>query len=160
MENNKLTQKMKRHAVIIAIHANHSNLENLHIFESCPIVCSQSSSRVRSIWWQCGKCCAKNIKHVQTQNITVCTASPGHYWWRPFKVHKGHIERSSGFWVHNPSHCPRRHPVQVIRDAQRSVYVCTHSRTAIHLGTMTSKQVKTFWNLGYALVLFWRKKFW
>ncbi|XP_014473452.1 PREDICTED: uncharacterized protein LOC106743775 [Dinoponera quadriceps] len=27
MEDNKLTQKMKRHAVIVAIHANHSDLE-------------------------------------------------------------------------------------------------------------------------------------
>ena len=27
MEDNKLTQEMKRHAVIVAIHANHSDLE-------------------------------------------------------------------------------------------------------------------------------------
>ena len=33
MEDNKLTQEMKRHAVIVAIHANHSDLEISEFFK-------------------------------------------------------------------------------------------------------------------------------
>ena len=78
---------------------------------------------------------AENINLVRTQieHHSLCRY-PGYYWWRPFKVYKGHIEISSSFWVHNRLHCPRIHPVQVLRDVQRSVYICTNSRTAIHLG--------------------------
>ena len=32
MEENKLTQEMERYAVIVAIHARHSDLEILHFF--------------------------------------------------------------------------------------------------------------------------------
>ena len=32
MEDNKLTQEMKRHAVIVAVHAKHSNLEISQFF--------------------------------------------------------------------------------------------------------------------------------
>ena len=60
------------------------------------------------------------------------------------KVHKGQIERSQRFWVHDSSNCPWRHPVQVLRYALRSVYVCTNSRIAIHPGKTTFKQGKTF----------------
>ena len=41
--------------------------------------------------------------------------------------------------MHNPSPCSRRHPVQVLHDAQKSVYVDTNSRTAIHPQRLLNK---------------------
>ena len=55
----------------------------------------------------------------------------------PFKVH---IERSSSFRVHNPSHCPRRHSVQVLYNAQTSIYVLTNS-TSSHKAMKTQDKM-------------------
>ena len=52
---------MKRHAVIVAIHANHSDLEISEFLKFARLFVHKVS-RVRSIWWPCRKCCQKTHK--------------------------------------------------------------------------------------------------
>ena len=76
MEDNKLTQEMKRRAVIVAIDAKHSDLEISQFFNVAQSFVHKvrreleaSDGNVESV--------AERRKHKHRSDT--CTASPGHY---------------------------------------------------------------------------------
>ena len=79
MEGNKLTHEMKRHAVIVAIHANHSDLEISEFLNLARLFVHKvrrelevSNGKVFKVLPS-----AKHIKHVQTQleHYSLCSKS-------------------------------------------------------------------------------------
>jgi len=87
MEDNKLTQEMKRHAVIVAIHANHSDLEISRFLKVARSFVNKFVQKVQGI-----------IDEDPSKSIRAIL--------KDLQVSK-----------HNSSHYSRRHPVQVLRDA-------------------------------------------
>ena len=108
MEDNKLTQEMKSHAVIVAIHAKHIDLGISRFFNVARSFIHKvrrgleaSDGKVESV----SKYININLVQTQLEHQSLCNKS------RPLLIkslqsHKGNIGRSSSFCVHNPSHCP------------------------------------------------------
>ena len=158
MEDNKLIQEMKRHAVTVAIHANHSDLE---IFQFLKV----ARSFGHKVRWELEASVDDNVESVVERKKHEA---------RSDRIRASHfVQQVQGIIDEDPSKSIRAisKDLQVSECAIRRIahediryksYVMrkgqfmsaqTREQRFIQAHTMTFEQVKTSWNPEYALVL-------